>query len=106
MQQAGIDYPPSEIIADGQFHSFTSAYKTKPNSDCRYVFQVTHGYFCDWSKGIEGSWSILNNAKRTLTALEKADIRKVIEESNRYIKEAEQLRHEEKSKHAQEVWES
>lgn len=106
MGQAGIDHPPSEIIGDSRFHYFTSAYKTKPNTNCRYIFHGTHGYFCDWSKGIEGRWSTLNNPNAKLTRSQRAEIQKSIETTEHRLKEEELARHKKRAQDAQTKWES
>ena len=103
MIQAGF-IPPKEIIADGKFHSFSSAYKTKPNQDCRYIFHSTYGYFCDWSKDIEVRWSILNHPKIKLAASQWPEIQKGIEEQDLYLKEEETKRHNDIAQTAQSAW--
>ena len=104
MRQTGIAHPPSQFIADGKFHSFTSTYKKRPNKDCRYVFHGSHGYFCDWSKGIEGRWSILDNLKVKLTRAQRETIQKEIEERERYIREEKTRIHNEVAQKAQDQW--
>jgi putative DNA primase/helicase len=104
MSQAGIDQPPSKIIADGKFHSFPSTHKGKHNQDCRYIFHGTHGYFCDWSKGIEGEWSILHNPKSKLSPSERGIIQKDIEKTELYVRDYKARIHNEVAQKAQEKW--
>lgn len=103
--EAALRSRPHTIIADGQWHDFST--NGDPNDDAgRYFlrFSDAHyfGYFQDWRSATKGTWT--NKPEGTLTQSERAKYRKHIEAAKQRRAEEDRRRHAEVAESAKSIW--
>ena len=83
--------PPTEIVADGKFHRFST--NGKPSDDAGWYvlneYPIAVGSFGCWRSGLKGSWSAIE--ERNMTQEDRTKY-------NRAIQQMSQVNDEEKAK--------
>lgn len=90
-----------DIIADGQIHRFANHGKGK--KDGWYVFHGMAGAFGDWSRDIQGKWSV---GQERGTCQDKELLHHQIEATSRITETETEQKQEEAARTALERWNS
>jgi len=90
MRSAGIEFPPAEIIADGQRHIFSPSGK-KGDVAGRYIFHsdgIPSGYFEDFRQGIKQNWSAGKSNQQAMSPAERQELRLRVSKQKRETQQA------------------
>lgn len=102
MRANGIQYPPTEVIADGELHVFSPSGK-KGDSAGRYVLHsdgIPSGYYQDFRQGLKITWSAGKSGAPTMTPAELAAHRDRINQQKAETRRKLAEQHQQAAAHA------
>ena len=105
IQQAGLA-PPSDIIADGRIHRFSSSGKRDDDSGwyVLHTSSVPAGSFGDWRSGLKANFSL--KPEREMASSEREGYRKHLESIKLQREEDDRRRQTEAASKARVIWDS